>query len=139
MASSGDEDKIGIDNLSVRVECAVCNVRLGPQAMTMHLQGKPHLKKVEHALMEESKFNWCPICCVQLSSLKQAFSHCMSKQHCEKLLKQQGVDFGPKRKPGSQWAIKWQNNKCSTWAQWASRQSRLVFHRTVYLTIATLK
>ena len=31
MASSGDEDKIGIDNLSVRVECAVCNVRLGPQ------------------------------------------------------------------------------------------------------------
>ena len=66
--------------------------------MTMHLQGKPHLKKVEHALMEESKFNWCPICCVQLSSLKQAFSHCMSKQHCEKLLKQQGVDFGPKRK-----------------------------------------
>ena len=64
----------------------------------MHLQGKPHLKKVEHALMEESKFNWCPICSVQLSSLKQAFSHCMSKQHCEKLLKQQGVDFGPKRK-----------------------------------------
>ena len=31
MASSGDEDKIGIDNLSVRVECSICNVRLGPQ------------------------------------------------------------------------------------------------------------
>jgi len=102
MASSGDEDKINIEALGVRVECSTCNVRLGPQAMTMHLQGKPHLKKVEHLLMEDSKFNWCPVCSVQLSSLKQAFSHCMSKQHCEKLLKQQGVDLQaqihPKRK-----------------------------------------
>ena len=28
----------GDDGLGVRVECAVCNVRLGAQAMTMHLQ-----------------------------------------------------------------------------------------------------
>ena len=38
MASSGDEDKINIEALGVRVECSTCNVRLGPQAMTMHLQ-----------------------------------------------------------------------------------------------------
>lgn len=98
MASSGDEDKINLEALGVRVECSTCNVRLGPQAMTMHLQGKPHLKKVEHLLMEDSKFNWCPVCSVQLSSLKQAFSHCMSKQHCEKLLKQQGVDLDGQNK-----------------------------------------
>ena len=65
----------------------------------IYLKGKPHLKKVEHMLMEESKFNWCPVCSVQLSSLKQAFSHCMSKQHCERLLHQQGVEvYIPKRK-----------------------------------------
>jgi len=63
--------------------------RLGPQAMTMHLQGKPHLKKIEHYLMEDSKLSWCPICSVPLSSLKQAYSHCMSKQHCEKLVRSQ--------------------------------------------------
>lgn len=83
------EKKTGDDGLGIRVECAVCNVRLGAQAMTMHLQGKPHLKKIEHFLMEDSKLSWCPICSVQLSSLKQAFSHCMSKQHCERLVKQQ--------------------------------------------------
>ena len=42
---------------------------------TFIVKGKPHLKKVEHLLMEDSKFNWCPVCSVQLSSLKQAFSH----------------------------------------------------------------
>ena len=57
--------------------------------MTMHLQGKPHLKKIEHYLMEDSKLSWCPICSVPLSSLKQAYSHCMSKQHCEKLVRSQ--------------------------------------------------
>lgn len=83
------------DGLGHRVECAVCNVRLGAQAMTMHLQGKPHLKKIEHFLMEDSKLSWCPICCVPLSSLKQAYSHCMSKQHCEKLVRQQKEDGPP--------------------------------------------
>jgi len=67
-------EKKGDDGLGIRVECSVCNVRLGAQAMTMHLQGKPHLKKIEHFLMEDSKLSWCPICSVQLSSLKQAFS-----------------------------------------------------------------
>jgi len=120
MASSGDEDKISVNDLGVRVECSVCNVRLGPQAMTMHLQGKPHLKKVEHMLMEESKFNWCPVCSVQLSSLKQAFSHCMSKQHCERLLHQQGVEvYIPKRKfsmrpDNSVKFIKEYNKQCSS-------------------------
>ena len=44
------------------------------------VKGKPHLKKVEHLLMEDSKFNWCPVCSVQLSSLKQAFSEGFKNQ-----------------------------------------------------------